>query len=84
MIELIGAGLAIFGSLISVYGTYLNNVSHDHEGAMYVWMYSNVMLLFWAIGNFLGYWDGGLTSIALVIMYGVFSITNLWGLYHHT
>lgn len=72
--------LAIAGSMISIYGTCKNNLWHDHHGAMVVWMYSNIILLVWAAGNCLGYWDGGLSAGALAIMYAVFSITNLYGL----
>lgn len=72
--------LAVGGAIISVYGTYLNNINHDHEGAMIVWMYSNVVLFLWAVGNAFGYWDGGLGAIALVLMYMVYAVTNLYGL----
>lgn len=82
MLAEIGSGLAILGSSISVVGALVNNLKHDHHRAMELWMFSNVMLLMWSIGYLAGYWNGGLSVGALMIMYFIFTISNFWGLFH--
>jgi hypothetical protein len=47
---------------------------------MWIWMPSNIILLVWAIGNSIGWWDGGLSGVALAIMYSIFTISNTLGL----
>lgn len=76
----IGSALSIIGSIISIVGTCYNNLLHEHLRAMQVWMLSNIILLIWSIGNYLKWWDGGLSGLALAIMYGVFTSSNLYGL----
>ena len=76
----IGTALSIVGSIISIVGTCYNNLLHAHLRAMQVWMISNIILLAWSIGNYLGYWEGGLSGLALAVMYSIFSVTNLYGM----
>ena len=80
MIELVGPVLAILGSFISIVGALINNCRHDHHGAMELWMFSNVMLLAWSVGYLAGLWDGGLSVGALMVMYLIFTVSNLYGL----
>lgn len=80
LLELLGQFLAIGGSLISIYGTLRNNLLHDHRGAMIIWALSNPLLLLWATGYGLQYWDGGLSAAGLWGMYFVFSVSNIYGL----
>lgn len=80
MIALIGSALAIVGSLISIAGALVNNCRHDHKKAMELWMGSNVMLLAWSVGYLAGLWDGGLSVGALMVMYLIFTVSNVYGL----
>lgn len=48
---------------------------------MQFWMISNVLLLAWAAGYYLGLWDGGISILGLIAMYAVFTVTNLYGLW---
>jgi hypothetical protein len=82
MLAEIGACLAIGGSIISVAGALINNLKHNHRGAMQLWMFSNVMLLVWSAGYLSGIWNGGLSVGALMVMYLVFAISNFWGLFY--
>lgn len=77
---LVGAFLAITGSFLSIGGTLLNNLWHLHRKAMFLWMISNPMLLLWAVGYLAGWWDGGISVSFLAVMYGIFTLTNWYGL----
>jgi hypothetical protein len=83
-LETAGAFLAISGSLVSIYGALLNNLFHNHIGAMKVWTFSNVFLMIWSYGNSLHLWNGGLPSAFMGVMYSIFTVTNWYGLrkYH--
>lgn len=48
---------------------------------MKFWMVSNIFLLAWAAGYYLGLWDGGISILGLIVMYAVFTVTNLYGLW---
>ena len=79
----IGSALAIVGTIISIAGTIANNVWHKHILAMQIWMFSNVILVAWSIGNALDYWGGGLSGVALAIMYFIFTSSGAHGLYQY-
>ena len=79
---LIGSCLAVMGAMISVIGAIFNNIWHDHSGAMQWWMISNILLLVWAAGLMAGIWNGGLSALALVVMYLIFAVSNYWGMTH--
>ncbi len=81
---IIGSALALAGSTISISGALLNNLWLNHHVAMRLWMVSNILLLVWALGFFLGYWNGGLSGVSLIAMYAVFAITNAYGLMRYT
>ena len=80
--QILGTILAICGTLISVVGTCVNNVFLWHEMAMWLWLVSNPMLLIWAYGHWKGYWNGGTSMQALMVMYAIFFVTGAWGLMH--
>ncbi len=82
VLALAGSVLAVSGSIISVAGALVNNLKHNHRGAMQLWMFSNVMLLVWSAGYLAGLWDGGLSVGALMVMYLVFAVSNFWGLFY--
>ena len=79
-ISAIGSLLATTGACVSIYGTLVNNLRKDHLRAMRIWSWSNIVLLAWATGFWLGWWLDGLSAIALMAMYSVFTVSNLWGL----
>lgn len=81
-LALVGSVLAVSGSIISVAGALVNNLQHNHRGAMQLWMFSNVMLLVWSAGYLSGIWNGGLSVGALMVMYLVFAVSNFWGLFY--
>ena len=80
-LETVGIILATTGSIISVIGSLYNNLWHNHLAAMKIWGYgSNPLLLIWSLGLCLHLWDGGLSGLALTIMYCIFTVTNIYGL----
>ena len=82
MIELVGTAFAVLGSIMSVIGALTNNLRHDHHRAMEWWMYSNILLLVWCAGNLGGLWNGGISIGAMMCMYLIFTVSNVWGLFH--
>ena len=80
VMEDIGSVLAISGSVLSICGTLINNLWLEHRWAMKVWAISNPILSVWAIGVLLGIWNGGLSILAVLVMYVVFTATNWYGL----
>lgn len=45
ILPIIGASLAVIGSIISVIAAHINNVHRDHVRAMELWGWSNPMLV---------------------------------------
>lgn len=80
LISVVGICLATGGSILSIIGTLINNLRHNHVGAMKIWGFSNPMLATWAVGYLMGWWNGSLSVGAMLVMYLVFTITNWWGL----
>jgi len=78
-IELLGTGLAITGSLISIIGTLQNNITLNHNGAMNTWRWSNWILWGWSTGFMLHLWVDGIAGGALWCMYGIFTVSNEYG-----
>lgn len=76
----LGSVFALVGSAVSILGALLNNLFLEHKYAMQLWMFSNILLLVWATGFYLGYWNGGLSGFFLMVMYFVFAISNAYGL----
>jgi len=79
ILALLGNLFAIAGSVISIVGVYHNNIRRDHFGAMKYWMFSNVFLMAWAYGYVLNLWNGGLSVVALAVIYTIFTVTNVYG-----
>ena len=76
-----GILLAAIGSIISIYGTIINNLVFNHARAMIIWAFSNTILMLWAFGQAFGFWNGGVSSVFLCSMYSVFTATNLYAMY---
>lgn len=93
--DLLGSSLAVSGSILSVTGALINNIWLDHTLAMWLWMFSNPILLMWAFGvsefyidiklapvyTKVAWWDGGLSIFAVGSMYAIFTISNFYGLF---
>jgi hypothetical protein len=78
----IGSILAISGAFLTIVGTVVNSFWMDHLAAMAIWMFSNPIMLAWAIGYERGYWDGGLTGKALIGLYAGLTVLNGIGLFY--
>lgn len=76
----IGFIIAITGTAISLYGVYLLNQKKDWRGAQIIWMYSNPILTGYFVGQAIGWWNGSLSSAAMAVLYGVFTVSNWKGL----
>ena len=79
-LEHIGTILAITASAISLIGALVNNLFLLHFEAMVFWMVSNPILCAWALGSSKGWWNGGVSTGALAIMYLVFTVSYFYGL----
>jgi hypothetical protein len=66
--------------VLSISGALANNLYHLHRTAMEIWTVSNILLAIWAVGYFIGVWEGGLSGAALCVMYVIFLVSNWWGL----
>jgi hypothetical protein len=77
----IGSILSIVGSAIGIIGTLVNSIWLNHNLAILVWMISNPILLVWAIGGHNKWWEGGLSYMALVIMYVVFTVSGVYAVW---
>ena len=78
----LGLDIAVLGSAISCIGVIENNICLNHVAAMQIWAASNPILFLWALGTYKHWWSDGMSGLALMVLYGVFSITNVWGLMH--
>lgn len=76
----IGILLSCIGTVIALYGVYQNNQLRDHTGAMCTWFYSNPIFTLYFFGLSVGWWVSGLSSVAMTILYGIFTASNWRGL----
>jgi hypothetical protein len=79
-IENIGLDLAVVGSGTSIVGVFYNNVLLRHTDAMLIWCVSNVLLMTFFYGQYKRWWDGGLSSEVVCVMYGIMLVSGIWGL----
>ena len=77
----LGSILSIVGSAIGIIGTLINSIWLNHNLAILVWMISNPILLLWAFGGHKKWWNGGLSYMALVIMYIVFTVSGVYAVW---
>lgn len=77
----VGLPIAVIGCLISIYGVYILNQRHDWRGAQRMWMWSNPIFVLYFAGQTIGYWNGGLSSAAMAILYLVMTVSNLHGMW---
>ena len=80
ILDSVGAGLSLSGSIVSIIGAIYNNLAHKHDEAMDIWFFSNAILTTWAFGNWQCWWDGGVSGGFLFFNYTIFSISNFYGL----
>lgn len=81
MIATIGTSCAVVGSTISVIGNLVNTIQKDHSRAIELWTFSSALIIIWATGFLLGWWNGGVGVAAILGMNVVFFASNLWGIY---
>ena len=80
MYQEIGLTLSVSGAILTIVGTLVNNLLHRHLTAMGIWAVSNPLVLVWALGYLAGFWDVGLSMIAVAAMYAVMLVSNWYGL----
>jgi hypothetical protein len=74
--SVVGGILLVTGCAVSLYGAHANNIWLDHNLALRVWSFANVIQMTWAIGLWRKWWNGGLPAIALCVLYGYYTVTN--------
>ena len=77
----LGADIAVIGSIISGIGVVANNVFLDHILAMQIWVVSNALLLLWSYGLYKNWWNGGISGLALCLMYLLMLVSGVYGLW---
>ena len=75
----IGLDLAVIGCAIGIIVVLLNNVFLMHREAMLIWCVSNVILMVYFYGQWMDWWDGGISSEVIFVMYCVMFISGLYG-----
>jgi hypothetical protein len=78
--QIFGQMLAISGAAVSIAATIINNVFLLHVLAMQVWGISNPLMFVYFIGLYFKKWDGGVSTLAMIVMYGLYIVTNNYGL----
>ena len=76
----IGNTISVGGTILSIAGALCNNILLNHLLAMQIWMASNLVLLCYFIGVYFEYWNGKLSTSAIIVMYLLFASSNLYGL----
>ena len=76
----VGIVFAFSGAIISLLGVYANNIMLAHDTAIRIWAISNPLILAWAIGFTCGWWVDGITGLAMVAIYLVFTVTGIHAL----
>jgi hypothetical protein len=80
----LGNFLSVFGNIISIAGTLVNNVLLDPVLAREIWMFSNPIFLLYFIGVDLKWWNGQhLSTRAFIFTYSIFTITNFYSFLVH-
>jgi hypothetical protein len=78
--ERIGTSICLVGTAVSIVGSWVNSINLDHNLAIYVWAISNPLLMAWAYGFTKRWWNGGVSGMSLVVMYGYYIVTNIWAM----
>jgi hypothetical protein len=79
VISIVGTLIAIAGASLSVIGNVINTIRFDHWNAIRLWTVSAFLNSLWWLGFILGWWNGVISAIAMLVMNVIFLITNLWG-----
>jgi len=84
IVGIIGSLCAVTGAIISVIGNLVNTgvitLWNAHLTAVRLWTVSSFLIMVWAAGHEMGWWNGGLGVLAILGMNLVFLLSNLWGL----
>jgi hypothetical protein len=76
----IGNAIAAIASCVSIVGVFYNNVLLQHTVAMQIWVVSNLLFVAFFYGQYMKWWNGGLSSLTVCITYFIMLITGLYGL----
>jgi len=76
---MIGWVLIVLGSGFGIIGGIINAINY-HDAAIDVWTISNFLLVLWAIGFIKGWWNKKISVEALVLMYAVFTVCNIYAI----
>jgi hypothetical protein len=80
VIGIVGTLIAIAGATLSVIGNIINTVRFDHWNAIRLWTVSAFINSVWWLGFILGWWNGVISAIAMLIMNLLFLASNLYGI----
>jgi hypothetical protein len=75
----IGLDLAVIGSAICVIGVLLFNIFRMYREATIILCISSIIFMVYFYGQWKDYWDGGLSSEVIFMMYCVLTAIGLYG-----
>jgi phage shock protein PspC (stress-responsive transcriptional regulator) len=75
----IGWELILLGSILGIVGGVANAFAW-HDMAINFWVISNMFLFLWALGYIRGYWNTKVSIEALVVMYAIYEIQNVYAI----
>ena len=78
--ELIGWLLGLFGVGIALIGQVFYTMYDERIWAMKAWRFSNAMMCIWFVGLGFEMWNGVFTSLVYAGLYGLYWLTNEYGL----
>jgi hypothetical protein len=76
----IGVIISLLSSIVALIGVYLFNQSKDAEGARVVWFWSNSGFVLYFAGRCLGFWDGGLGDLVMLVYFFLMWASNVGGM----
>jgi hypothetical protein len=78
-IDVIGRALVIFGTGLGILGGIINAISVEYRMvAIHIWLFSNAFLFIWAVGFVKGKWNTKMSIEFIALMYGIFTIFNIY------
>jgi hypothetical protein len=80
VVGIIGTLVAVAGASLSVVGNLVNTIKFDHWRAIRLWAVSSALNSIWWLGFILGWWNGVISAIAMLVMNVLFLVSNLYGI----
>ena len=72
--------ISLCASIIALWGVYLFNQRKDYTGARYVWFFSNSLFVCFFAFRVIGWIDGGLSDVMMMLYFAMMWISNTWGI----